>query len=433
MSLLARRRTWPWVLTLVAAGAAAATDGTEAPRVPSAAATLAQVARLLPHPDGLPGDPSSSFGAALAIDGDTAVVGAPYDDSQPTDGGAVYVFVRAGATWTLQQKLLIPEPGSSDWFGFSVAVSGDTLVAGAPAHDTPAGSTAGAAWVFVRSGGTWSLQRKLLAADGTAGDRFGHTVSIDGDTLVVGAPYADTLAGGFDAGAAYVFARSGASWSQQGKLTAADGDVEDNFGSAVALSGTTTVVGAPHDNIGTATSVGSVYAFVRSGSVWSQQQKLLASGGITGDQFGASVAIDGDTLVAGAILDDAPPVDFAGSAFVFVRSGGVWSEQQKLVAGDRAELDYFGVSVAIDGETVVVGAHFADPPAGAEAGAAYVFVRAGGAWSEQQKLTAADGAADDRFGQAVALSGATAVVGAPFHAPVLGWRAGAAYASCARA
>lgn len=139
-------------LTLTRIAAPLLAGGAAPPRLPAGVGGLSQVARLLPHPDMLPGDPSSTFGAALAIDGDTAVVGAPYDDTLTTDGGAVYVFVRSGTSWTLQQKLNVPEPGSSDWFGFSVALAGDTLLAGAPRHDTPAGGNSGAAWVFVRQG-----------------------------------------------------------------------------------------------------------------------------------------------------------------------------------------------------------------------------------------------------------------------------------------
>ena len=158
---------------------------------------------------------------------------------------------------------------------------------------------------------------------------------------------------------------------------------------------------------------GSAYVFVRSGGVWSQQQKLLASDAAAGDLFGVSVAISGETVVVGAPFDDGAAGFDQGSAYVFVRSGGVWSQQQKLEASDAAAGDMFGSSVAISGETVVVGAPLDDGAAGTDQGSAYVFVRSGGVWSQQQKLEASDAAAVDCFGFSVAISGETVVVGAP--------------------
>ena len=172
---------------------------------------------------------------------------------------------------------------------------------------------------------------------------------------MVGAP-ADDGAGRFEQGSAYVFVRSGGVWSQQQKLEASDAATFDFFGFSVAISGETVVVGARSDERAAGRNQGSAYVFVRSGGVWSQQQKLEASDAAAGDVFGSSVAISGETVVVGAVLDDGAAGRDQGSAYVFVRSGGVWSQQQKLEASDAAAVDFFGRSVAISGETVVVGA-----------------------------------------------------------------------------
>jgi FG-GAP repeat protein/thrombospondin type 3 repeat protein len=309
---------------------------------------------------------------------------------------AVVVAVVTAAIFTgvakaAEQKLTASDGAALDRFGESVAIDGDTMVVGAPSDDAFRGS----AFVFVRSGGVWSEQQKLTAGDGATFDQFGTSVAIDGDTLAVGAFNDD---GG--RGSAYVFVRGGGLWSEQQKLAAGDGTPGDIFGRSVAISGETLAVGAEGD----VAFRGSAYVFVRSGGVWNEQQKLTASDGATFDQFGRSVAIDGDTLAVGAVGDDSN----RGSAYVFVRSGGVWSEQQKLTASDGTAGANFGRPVAISGDTLVVGAVAAN----VFRGSAYVFVRSGGVWSEQQKLTAGDGTPGVQFGRSVAIDGDTLVVGA---------------------
>ena len=262
----------------------------------------------------------------------------------------------------------------------------------------------GSAYVFVRSGGVWTQQQKLEAPDAQAGDSFGKGVSISGETLVVGA---------LGALASYVFVRSAGHWNLQQKLEASDPGLFDGFGYSVAISGETVVVGSPFDHGTAGASQGSAYVFVRSGGVWTQQQKLEASDAAEGDRFGDSVAISGETLVVGAILSGDQ-----GSAYVFVRTGGVWTQQQKLEASDGEEVDGFGGSVAINGETVVVGASLLGE-------AAYLFVRSGGVWTQLQKLEASDATPGDLFGASVAISGEIVVVGAP--GDPQGNDAGAAY------
>ena len=371
-------------------------------------------------------DPAAAdlFGDSVAISGETIVVGAYGDNGAAgVNQGSVYVFVRSGGVWSQQQKLEASDAAVNDQFGFSVAISGETVVVGAGTDHGPKIFN-GSAYVFVRSGRVWSQQQKLLASDGD--DSFGWSVAISGETVVVGAP-ADEGAAGFRSGSAYVFVRSGGVWRKQQKLLASDGAAGDRFGYSVAISGETVVVGTIYDIGAAGFRQGSAYVFVRSGGVWSQQQKLENPDPAADDQFGYSVAISGETVVVGAPFDDGAAGIDQGRAYVFVRSGGVWSPRQKLLASDAAALDFFGFSVAISGETVVVGARGDTGAAGVAQGSAYVFVRSGGVWSQQQKLEASDAAVDDQFGFSVAISGETIVVGAVFDDGAAGVAQGSAY------
>ncbi|MGH9840106.1 MAG: hypothetical protein ACREEM_15085 [Blastocatellia bacterium] len=376
--------------------------------------------RKLTAADGAAGD---QFGLSVALSGDTAVIGAPRDDVAGADQGSAYVFVRSGAVWTLQQKLTASDGAAGDRFGVSVALSGDTVVLGANTDDNDANVNQGSAYVFTRSftngGALWTQQQKLIANDGAADDDFGFSVALSGDAVVVGAPSNDTGTN-VDRGSAYVFTRNGAAWTQQQKLIANDGVTGDVFGLSVALSGETVVVGASNDDNGANADQGSAYVFTRSGAAWTQQQKLTANDGAAIDVFGFSVSLSGDTLVVGAEGDGIGANAFQGSAYVFTRSftngGAVWTQQQKLTANDGAGNDFFGRSVAVSGDIVAVGALNDDIGANVFQGSAYVFTRSftngGAVWTQQQKLIANDGAANDFFGLSVALSGDTVVVGA---------------------
>ena len=355
-------------------------------------------------------DIGENFGWAVAISGETALVGATWDvDSPFFTVGAAYAFLRVGATWSQQAKLVVPDAGL---LGYAVAISSNTAVVGAPFSDTVGGTTAGKAAVFIRNGTSWSLQANLLANDGSANDRAGFSVSISGETIVIGADNADAPAAN-DAGGAYVFTRSGATWSQQAKLTSSDATNSNRFGYAVALSGTTLLVGEPRSDTFSSTDGGSAAIFVRNGTTWTQQVKLAVGSTLSGANMGFSVALAGQTALVGAIQDNTPAANLAGSAYVFVRSGSGWIQQAKLFANEGESFDYFGLAVALFGETALVGAPSSNPPAGLAAGSTFVFVRSGTTWSQQAKLTASDGAADHEFGWSVALSGDTALVGAP--------------------
>ena len=347
----------------------------------------------LTAPDGAPFD---QFGTSAAVSGDYAIVGADRDDDYK---GGAYIFSRSGGVWSSQQKLTGSDSVAEDNFGWSVAIDGDTAVVGAYLDDGN-GTDQGSVYVFTRSGASWGQQQKLTASDGAANDQFGISIAVSGDTLVVGAFGDDSFKG-----SAYVFTRNGSVWSQQQKLTAPDGAVDDEFGWSTGLSGESAVVGAHRDDGGR----GSAYVFLRNGSAWSQQQKLSASDGAALDEFGYSVAISGETVISGAVLDDTGGT-VSGSAFIFARSGAVWNEQQKLMASDGAAKDNFGGSVAVSGDSAIVGANGADVGT-VDQGSAYIYTRSGTVWFEQQKLTASDGSAGDNLGCSVAISGDTVVAG----------------------
>lgn len=348
------------------------------------------------------GGPRDRFGEAVAVSGDTALVGMPYEDDY-TGAGAAYVFVRSGGVWTQQARLTAADGLDFDWFGESVALSGDTALVGAR-HDT-VGSNAdqGSAYVFTRSGTSWTQQDKLTADAGAGGDELGSSVALDDGTAVVGGT-----------GSAYVFTRSGTTWSQQDELVA-DGAAAGWFGSSVAVSGDTALVGAFHVTVGADADQGSAYVFTRSGTTWAQQDRLLATDGAAGDNLGRAVSLSGDTALVGAPGDDNGPTTNQGSAYVFTRSGTSWTQQVRVTADDGAAYDGFGESVALSGDAALVGSPYdggVGTPANAH-GSAYAFTRSGSTWTQRARLVAGDAAGGDWFGSSVALSGATAVVGAP--------------------
>jgi hypothetical protein len=347
------------------------------------------------------GAANDRFGSSIAIDGNTAVIGSA--NGGASERGSAYVFVRAGGSWSQQAKLIAPDRTANQQFGASVAIDADTVVVGAPNAIAGSDRDQDAAYVFVRSGATWSEQQKLTASDGAVGDQFGASVAIDADTIVVGAQGGDTTVNA-NQGVAYVFERSGGTWSEQQKLAASDRAADDQFGASIAVSSGSIVVGAPGGN----RSKGAAYVFVRGGGTWTEQQKLTASDGGALDYFGLSVAISGDKLVIGAFGADIGANSFQGAAYVFERGSGIWFEQQKLTALDGAANRYFGFSVTIEADTVVVGA----PGAGGLKGAAYIFTRGDRSWAEQKKLTALNGTTNDQFGSSVGVSANTMMIGA---------------------
>jgi hypothetical protein len=429
--------------------------------------------------DGLPttsGAPSGPVTLPAGLGPVTVTVTAP---DGVTQKGYTVLFLRGGPTeQTSYLKTSNPDAGDCDYLeylgfaeiehiGGSVAMSGDTLVFGVPFEDSAAvgvggdpdddsATDSGAVYVFVRSGESWSQQAYLKASNTGAGDNFGWSVAISGDSLVVGAPQESSDASGVDgdganddltwSGAAYVFVRDGTTWTQQAYLKASNPDAYDAFGASVAVSGDTVCVGAfgeastngdPENDGGY--QRGAAYAFVRVGGAWQQQGYLKPP--VTGeaDFFGGSVAVSADTIVVGAMGHDgtaddpeSTEVSNSGSAYVFVRIAGVWGLQAHLKAPNAKDFTHFGTSVSISGDRLVVGA----PQEGGLAtgvngdqlyaeednapGAAYVFARTVDAWAFEAYLKSTDSQRGDdvfsmQFGQSVCISGSVVVVGAPFH------------------
>ena len=319
-----------------------------------------------------------------------------------------------------QQELTAADGADGDVLGYSVAVSGETVIIGAAGKTIGNNSGQGAAYVFNCSGTpcTWSQQQELTAADGARDDEFGNSVAVSGNTAIIGAwgknslylPGAPMTAVA-PQGAAYVFTCSGSPciWTQQQELTAADGASGDEFGNTVAVSGNTAIIGAPYKN----SYQGAAYVFTCSGTpcTWTQQQELTAADGASDDVFGYSVAVSGNTVVIGAIGNNFSQ----GAAYVFTCSGTpcTWTQQQELTAADGASGEVFGIRVAVSGETAIIGAPGKTVGNNYLQGAAYVFTCSGTpcTWTQQQELTAADGASGEVFGIRVAVSGETAIIG----------------------
>ncbi|MDF1799231.1 MAG: hypothetical protein P1V81_08660 [Planctomycetota bacterium] len=418
---------------------------------------------------------NDSFGWDLDMSGDTVAISAVGEDSGATgvggDGsdnsiagsGAVYVFVRSGTTWVEQAYIKSSNPDVFDNFGWDIALSGDTLVVGAPSEDSAATTVggnqldnsaeqAGAAYVFARTGSTWSQQAYLKAPNADIGDSFGKAVAVSGDYVVVGAPDEDSAATGIQgdasdnslaaSGAAYLFVRNGTQWSHQLYLKATNPDVGDFFGYSVAVEGDVVLVGAPSeaslaggidadqtDNSGW--NVGAVYAFRRTGELWSVDAYLKPQLPSVGDIFGDSLAISGSTAVIGARWEDGgsmgvgglqsdESVSSSGAAFVFDYDGSAWHQSAYLKASNTGSNDSFGQSVDISGDRIVVSATNERSQAfGVDgdqqddslvgAGAVYAFRRVAGTWSQEAYLKSSNPAKQQFFGQALAIDGGTVV------------------------
>lgn len=373
-------------------------------------------------------------------------------------------------TLTQQAYMKASNTDTGDAFGLTMAMDGDTLVVGSIFEDSNAigvngdpvdnsASASGAVYVFTRADGVWSQQAYLKGSNTEAFDNFGSSVALSGDTLVVGAPGEDSNATGVngtqgsnsasDSGAVYVFTRTNGVWSQQAYLKASNTGMFDSFGSSVALSGDTLAVGAigeesnatginGNQGDNSASHAGAVYVFTRTSGVWSQQAYVKASNTRNNDAFGTSLTLSGDTLAVGApgensvltgVITGSPNAvttgigsPASGAVYIFTRTGGGWSQQAYVKASNTESLDNFGSTVALDGDKLAVGAYREDSNAtglagtqsdnsASDAGAAYLFTRTAGVWSQQAYVKASNTEAGDQFGQSVALSGATLAVG----------------------
>ena len=397
------------------------------------------------------------FGKSIAADGDTIVVGArsedssavgangDQDDDSASNSGAAYVFVRRGSTWTQEAYLKASNTEQGDAFGGAVAVSGDTIVVGAPFED--GGSTgvdgdesdnsaplSGAAYVFVRNGTTWTQQAYLKPSNTDAGDRFGESVAISGETIVIGATgeRSNTVLINGDqannnlprAGAVYVFVRNGTTWSQEAYVKPFNTAPDDLFGASVAISGDTVAVGAYQQDNDSPFFSGAAYAFVRTGTSWAQQAYLKASNAGADDHFGWSVAVHGDRLLVGAPQEESAATGVngnqnddslhqAGAAYLFERVGTTWSQEAYLKPRDTNIGYDFGWSVALEGDTLAIGSpgkSFSQPANGT--GLVNRFLRSGSTWVAHPRRLRSIDSQFGAFGYAIAMSGDLVAAGA---------------------
>jgi len=375
-------------------------------------ADITETAKLVPE-DGAYND---LFGSSVSISGDYAIVGAPNDDEGTiVNSGCAYIFERTKGIWSEKAKLLAPDRSRDDIFGSSVSISGDYAIVGKP-FDDHTGSNYGSAYIFHRTEpvpGTiiWGQMAKLVASDGGANDYFGSSVAISGDFAIVGAPFNDD--NGSDSGSSYIFQRSGSTWSQVEKLLPAEVTIGDLFGYSVAINGDDAVVGAPRDDNERGTTAGSIYIFQRSDGTWSGW-RLIDPNGAAEDEFGWSVSIDGHFAIAGAhYYDGGTELANSGSARIFeeIEDTGIWGtlSYHRLIPSDTAASDEFGFSVSISSECAVIGTlKYINGN-----GTVYVFRKStdDNNWPQLEKLIASDGSPWG-FGSAVSISGPYVIVGA---------------------
>lgn len=385
---------------------------------------------------------SDWFGYSVSISGNYAIVGANREDHNATGGqfldnaGAAYILRNNSGTWTVVQKIVASDRAADDEFGTSVAISGDYAIVGAPRKTATVGfelnSAAGAVYIFKNTDGTWSQLQKLMASDRESGDEYGHSVAISENYVIVGAPYEDEYVNGLspssNKGSAYIYTKGETVWMDEQKIVGNSVGNGDNFGWSVGISEDYAIIGTPRESqIASGGSIlaeaGTAYIFRKlSSGTWTQMQSINASDKGAGDEFGNSVAISGDYVIVGAMLEDhnasgGANLNSAGSAYIFERNGGTWSQMDKIVASDRAAGDLFGVSVSIFGEYAIVGAYNEDEdPAGgntlSNSGSAYIFKNTSGNWAQANKIVASDRGGSDLFGYSVAISGDYTIAGA---------------------
>ncbi|UCD74169.1 MAG: FG-GAP repeat protein [Phycisphaerales bacterium] len=374
-----------------------------------------ETSRLLAS-DGQHGD---SFGCTVSISGPAAVIGAVWDDDNGSKTGSAYVYRYSGDAWSEEVKLTASDGEDGDLFGFPTVIEGELIAIGASGDDDN-GENSGSVYVYHHDGMQWIEHVKLLPADGEPDDRFGRYVGMSGDVIIAGGIRDDD--NGEDAGAAYIFRFDGAQWSEEAKLLASDGAAGDEFGFSIDICGDNAIIGARYHD-GNGEDSGEAYIFTYDGSAWIEKARLVGPDAEAGDLFGYAVAIHDDLAVVGATGDDgAEPA--SGSARVFRYDGSDWTEEVRLFASDGAFDDRFGSAVAIDGETVVVGA-YRDDDGGASFGSAYIYRYDGTDWVEM-KIAAPYADKSDFFGNAVAIEGDRILIGAPRAGDLSLWL-GAAY------
>ena len=351
------------------------------------------------------GSSNDSFGWSVCTSGNISVVGARMDDPLGSNSGSAYIFRWNGTDWVEEQKLTPSDGVASDYFGASVSCTNDVVIIGST-HDDDNGTDSGAAYIFRWDGTNWIEEQKLIGSDSQTGDQLGISVAIDNDVIVAGAFKNDT--NGSNSGSAYVFRWNGTDWVEEKKLLPSDGASSDQFGQSVSISDSKIVVGNPNnDDYGS--NSGSAYIFNWDGTDWVEEQKLIPSDGASGEYFGRSVSISDDAVLISSYYDDVLG-SASGSAYMFRFNGTTWVEEQKLTASDGAASDQFGYSVSLEGNTALISA-YADDDGGSNSGSAYIYVWDGTSWTEDEKLTASDPRGGDYYGVSVSASDSYLLIG----------------------
>jgi hypothetical protein len=357
------------------------------------------------------GSASDWFGNRVALEGDTAVIASPGDDVIFADRGSVQIYTRSGTTWTRRTALDPGLGGASDFFGSSVSIHNGTVAVGAPGNDITASGNEGAVYVFTGSGATWSLQQKLTRSGAIVGDSLGGAVAVRGDTIVCGIANYDGIAG-TNQGIGIFFTRNGTTWGASEIFMPNETQAQANFGSAVAMSDEFVAAGATNWSRAGANFSGAAYAFRRAGGLPAKTLTIAPPTPQDNANFGNRMASDGVRIVVGALAEDGTAGADQGAAYVYKVQDESFVLEQKLLPSDPVAGLNFGAALAIDGNTIIVGAP-KDSQLGSGAGAAYVFTFNGLIWSQQAKLTASDGTAFDNFGTSVAVNGDRALIGSP--------------------
>jgi FG-GAP repeat len=368
------------------------------------------------------GAAGDKFGTSSSISGNYAIVGAYADDGAAGgDQGSASIYQWNGSNWVLMQKLTDATGAANDYFGYSVSISGNYAIVGAPLDDGAVGTDQGSASIFQWNGSNWVLMQKITDATGAIGDFFGVRVSISGNYAIVGA-HADGGAAGAEQGSASIYQWNGSNWVLMQKLTDATGAAFDYFGVSVSISGNYAIVGAYADDGAAGADQGSASIYQWNGSNWVLMQKLTDATGAAFDYFGVSVSISGNYAIVGAYQDDGAAGADQGSASIYQWNGSNWVLMQKLTDAGGAANDNFGSSVSISGNYAIVGAYADDGAAGLDQGSASIYLRVGLGWQRLQYITDPGGNAGDLFGNATAIDGATQrfLIGAPYYANASG-------------
>lgn len=358
----------------------------------------------------------SDYGYSVSISGNYAIVGDPYKNRGGLfDAGGAAIYQYTGGRWVFMQNLVDQDGGAYDYFGFSVSISGNYAIVGAPGDDVGANTDQGSVIPYILSGGTWLQLSKITDPTGAASDKFGSSVSVSNGWAIAGTPL-DDVGANVDQGSICFYQYQAPAWQFRQKFTATGGTTGDYFGCSVSVNGTRAIAGAYGDDVGANGDQGSAVIYAYNGSTWSAMGTITDPGGAAGDQFGYSVSLYSNYAIAGAPNDDAGANTDQGSAVIFWYNNSNWAYLKKLIDPESTSNDNYGYSVSISGNYAIVGISEYDVGTNLQQGSAVIYARVGHLWQKVQKVTDPGGTDQDKFGYAASIDGSTRqfVIGAPF-------------------